>query len=406
MEEIYRDGDYSIQKQEDYYIVQCGDETLETPGGKVAKTSYLPLAQRLLKDWKELGYDSYTQPDSILSYHFSLVENFLPMSKQEVLNMLNTLNWERNWTFQRCPSPDPHVWMQWIVTFGQGDDKKIQLVRQWMRNCTHMQLVAMTCVYNATMSYNVAFYLAVIVEEVPEEEQEESVKHLHDFYSKFDPSIEYDEFWRIFECFRLYYGIHFQEEGNHLPDPQKKVEESEPEEEKPQRNKVLDMLLAILTKARGFGLVGPNDKFPNIPEIMAGGREACMKVFKDLVDCGEEEGKRPNVWFAWAAYTGMGAVYHWHVDWNALKTKGIAETMLEPRGSFALDEYVIDTIGIGFESEDGQEFSKHIYYLSMWAFNEFLPEKADDESVKVAFDVMYAMYLFGMVLEMERLGMK
>lgn len=406
MEEIFRDGNYTIQKQEEFYIIKCGEEILETPGGKVAKTSYLPLAKRLLTDWKELGYDSYTRPDSILSYHFSLVEHFLPLSKQEVLNMLNSLNWERHWTFQRCPSPDPNVWMQWIFTFGQGDDRKIQLVRQWMRSCTHMQLVAMTCVYNATMSYNLAFYMAVIVEEVPEEEQEEEVKHLHDFYSKFDPSIDYDEFRRIFECFRLYYGIHFHEEGKHLPNSQAKDVNPQPEQVEPQKNKVLDMLTSILTKARDIELIGSNDKFPNIPEVMAGGREACAKIFNDLVDCGEEEGRRPNSWFAWAAYTGMGAVYHWHMDWNALKAKGIAETMLEPRGSFALDEYVVDTIGIGYESEEGKEFASRIYYLSVWAFREFFPEEANEESAKVAFDVMYAMFLFGMVLEMDRLGMK
>ena len=102
----------------------------------------------------------------------------------------------------------------------------------------------------------------------------------------------------------------------------------------------------------------------------------------------------------------MGAVYHWHIDWNGLSKKGIAETLLEPRGAYAMDEYVIDTIGIGFESEEGKKLSKDVSILSMWALMEFSNDSSGEILMRIALEAMQSMYMFGMVYEMERLGMK
>lgn len=216
MELIKREGQYSIVKNEKYYEVYKEEQVLKTPGGKVAYTLYLPIAERLLQDWKEQGYESYTSPSSILSYHFTMVEYFSSFSKENLLNMLNSMNWEKNWTFQMCPSPNPNIWMKWVFFFGQKETK-VELVRKWLQNQTIMQLAASTCVYNAFMSYNVAYYFAVVVEVVPVSTHEEVIREFYEFYSMFDSMYNYDEFLEIFECFKLYYGIHYKEEGKHLP---------------------------------------------------------------------------------------------------------------------------------------------------------------------------------------------
>ena len=213
---IKQDGEYSIIKKDAFYEVYQGKEVLKTPNGVVAHTRYLPVAEQLMTDWKEQGYDSYCSPSSLLSYHFTMMEYFASMPKEDIVNMLNSLNWEKGWSFNGCPSPNPHVMMKWMFFFGQRNTK-IELVQKWLNNLTHMQLVAATCVYNAFMDFNVSYYMAVVVEDVPEEEQEDAIREFYDFYSLYDDVFDYDSFLAVFERFRLYYGIHFKEDGAHLP---------------------------------------------------------------------------------------------------------------------------------------------------------------------------------------------
>jgi len=189
---------------------------LKTPHGKIAHTTYLPVAEKLMKDWEELGYETYNQAWSLLGYHFTMVEYFSQIPNEKLIVILNDMHWENDWTFKGCPIAHPEVIMEWITYFGKADTQ-VDIVREWLGNQTNMQLTASTCIRNAFGSYNVAYHMAVVVELIPEEEHEENMRDFYDFYSIFDPSYGWDFFWAIFECFRLYYGIHFKEDGNHLP---------------------------------------------------------------------------------------------------------------------------------------------------------------------------------------------
>lgn len=79
---------------------------------------------------------------------------------------------------------------------------------------------------------------------------------------------------------------------------------------------------------------------------------------------------------------------------------------MERRGVDEMDDYVTDAIGIGYETSAGKKLSKEINSLAMWAFFEFIHEPAKDESILIEFELMQSMYIFGMVYEMERLGMR
>ena len=166
----------------------------------------------------------------------------------------------------------------------------------------------------------------------------------------------------------------------------------------------LEMALKIVAQARENGLLPPNDHLQYIPELYTEAKNVCKKVFDELIKL--KDGRHPWIWLSWGAYAGMGAVFHWHVDWNGLKEKGIAETLLEPRGAFAMDEYVIDAIGITYETPEGNKFSNDIRNLALWASLKFIPDPSKNESAQIAFEAMQSMYIFGMVYEMERLGMK
>ena len=217
MTEVFRDGEYSIVKKDERYAVFCGNEELKTPSGKPATTLYLPLADRLLRDWKEKGYDSYKSAKSILSFHFTMVEFYAGVTKEAAVMMLNLSHWENSWTLQGCPSGNPRMMMAWMSYFGPAREK-IELIHQWFNNCTRMQLVAALCVYNAMMDYNVAYFWAAVVEELDESEHEVAIRNFYDFLCQFDEFYAFDEFLVIFDNFRLYYGIHLREDGKHLPE--------------------------------------------------------------------------------------------------------------------------------------------------------------------------------------------
>lgn len=222
---IKRDGEYLIVKKNKWYVVFKGDEILKTPAGKIAITLYLPVAELLLRDWKEQGYGSYTSPTSLLSFHFTMMDHFAKMPKQDILDMLNSMNWEKSWTLKGCPSGNPDLLMKWMAYFG-GGELRIEQIRQWLQNQTIMQLAASVCIYNAFMDFNVPFCWAYFIECVSKEEHKIAIDDFYDFYCHFDNEFDYASFYTIFERFRLYYGIHFKEDGRHIPVP-----EGEPEGE-------------------------------------------------------------------------------------------------------------------------------------------------------------------------------
>ncbi len=170
------------------------------------------------------------------------------------------------------------------------------------------------------------------------------------------------------------------------------------------KESALDMALKIVNHARETGLLPQNDHLQHIPELLTEAKPVCRKVFQELIK--DEDGRRIWTWMCWGAYDGMGAVLHWHLDWDTLRTKGIAETLLEPRGVDEMDEDVIDSIGIGFETPEGQKLCKDVYDLSMWACIQFVPNSSEDDAVQMMHETMQSMYIFGMVYEMERLGMR
>jgi len=210
------DDEYSIVKNGDTYEIHKGEEPLKTPGGRIVKTLYLPIAEQLLTDLKEEGYYSYTSPDSLLSFHFTTMDYVAQMPKDVFINQLNSMNWEKSWTLQGCPTGNPQLMMPWMAYFGERN-RRIEQIRQWLKNQTPMQLGATVCVYNAFMDFNVPFCWAFFVECVPEAEQESAIEDFFKFYYKFDNTFNSPYFFAIFKRFSLYYGVHFKEMGVHLP---------------------------------------------------------------------------------------------------------------------------------------------------------------------------------------------
>ncbi len=171
------------------------------------------------------------------------------------------------------------------------------------------------------------------------------------------------------------------------------------------------MLLAakLLQSGREKGYI-QSEGFPQIPELMVCAEPTCLKILDAELDYEEDhpEAKKHGAMtvYSWAAFAGMGAVYHWNEDWNALSKAGVYETMTKERGFFAMDEYVLDTIGIPFGSDQCKEFLQFIFGLTAECMGYISNENSEASAIDTLIYGAKAMYAFGVVFEMNRLGMR
>lgn len=176
------------------------------------------------------------------------------------------------------------------------------------------------------------------------------------------------------------------------------------DEEKTEALHYLDVTLKLLDMGREKGYIQSKD-FAHIPEIMACAERVCLKIVNGILDCvqDDEHSDPATIILLWSAFAGMGAVFHWHVDWDHLSKAGIYEVLTKERGIYAMDEYVYDTIGIGFGSEEEKEITRFLRTLANCCIDEMVEH---DTSLASVVSCAQAMYLYGMMFEMNRLGMR
>lgn len=168
----------------------------------------------------------------------------------------------------------------------------------------------------------------------------------------------------------------------------------------------MDIAAELLAIGRKEGQV-VSDGLPFIPEILNMCVETCLKLFEEIQEYGKTDPKANTLRLslAWSAFAGMGAVYHWHTDWNTLSQNGLFETLTKERGVYEMDEYVLDIIGIQHDDFHGKMTSHFIMELANKCIS-ILEEKFDAPSLDALVEAAKAMFMYGMVFEMNRLGMK
>lgn len=154
--------------------------------------------------------------------------------------------------------------------------------------------------------------------------------------------------------------------------------------------------------------------FPNIPEIMVQSRTVVEQVIDGITEY-YKQNPNPNLnpfsdmltRLVFCCYAGMGAVAHWNVNWDSLKRNGIYNTLTAERGLFEMDEYVTDFIGIGFGSEESKKLFEHLRYSAIQAMVPVSNiDSTNNRAVMNAYlESCEAMYLYGMIIDMNRLGM-
>lgn len=205
--EVVKKGDEwaVVQKDGCFYFVDENEDYATTPRGTVLKTSYLELAERILDDLDTYGPDDFSA-ESILPWHYTMVENFSRMEHKKVEAVLVDSFVNRyDWTYTVDVSGT-----KWERIWGVRGIREREIM-EWLSKITHMQMTAACCIGNAYHTINLSYMLALIMEMYEGEERASMFEELADLVgsnSEFFASVD------DFETFELYYGIHLKENGN------------------------------------------------------------------------------------------------------------------------------------------------------------------------------------------------
>lgn len=161
----------------------------------------------------------------------------------------------------------------------------------------------------------------------------------------------------------------------------------------------------LLEEGKKAGFVRDDKAFPNIPEIMSQARPVVLQILTEMKKAS------PNNFLSltpcWAAYAAMGAVRFWYDDWDTLKKIGIYQSLTAPRGFDEMDEFVSDYIGWKFGSKKSEDFVQHIRLLGITTLARISKENHDDSNTMAAYvSMLMAFFYYGMIIEMNELGMR
>ena len=154
-------GGWSLYQCEGQYCFKSKDEDGEwakTPNGKLLTAKSWSVADKILDDLDSFGPE-YCGSDSSLPWQYTWIENFSSMSHQELEDELDRCFLKRaEWTQEPLVASIENL----SKVFGVRKDKK-RIIREWLSNCTPIQMTAACCIGNAYYSLNVAYELASLI---------------------------------------------------------------------------------------------------------------------------------------------------------------------------------------------------------------------------------------------------
>lgn len=200
-----RDGRWLIAKIEDkYFFIDTAPKEsapLRTPNGILVDTTYYQLAERILDDLSAYGTEHMTA-ESVLPWHFTMVENFSLMKHEQIEAILDECFMRKHdWTYE----------VDHDEIFGD-EDERIAAIRKWLSKCTHMQMTAACCIGNAYHSINVAYVLAALMEKYTGRALRKQFKTLAEIVEEHAIFDDLDSIMSVFDTFNLYYGIQNEKE--------------------------------------------------------------------------------------------------------------------------------------------------------------------------------------------------
>ena len=202
---------YRYKKDGKFYVIYDDNTIITTPDGNNVRTSYKPLAERIVQDLDRYGMN-FQSPESILSYHFTMLDYFSLFSHESAEQILtDSFLTDVDWTCRNSYAAG------WTRTFGKWSDREY-FIKQWLSKVTLMQMTAACCIGNTFDSLNMAFTLALIFEKYNGAEREDKLAEIAHLVADYDSIRSFESIYNCFKTFELYYGIHLEEEGTVLDD--------------------------------------------------------------------------------------------------------------------------------------------------------------------------------------------
>ena len=149
----------------------------------------------------------------------------------------------------------------------------------------------------------------------------------------------------------------------------------------------LSKLLDFGTKA-GF-LSQP--KFVFIPEVMILAPKICPRVHEMVTRIVVS----PTASCGFCAYAAIGATYLWQNDFGRFQREDVLDVLTKPRGEDCMDEYITDLTGF-----DHEEIQTHLQAAATLTIG------CTEDAANHFENCLETMFQYGMVLEMNKLGLK
>lgn len=195
---VTSNSEYQFEKDGDYLLFVKKGQPLLTPMGSRVRTSYEPLAQRLLEHLDVYG-EGPQDPVSIVAFHYSMIDFFATMPREELeRSVLSGLKRENDWTFN-CPTANPGPMMQWMALFGSGEER-IEKAIEWVKSLSLMQLCAVCVIGRAMESVNIPY---IVASQLEGKHIKQYAKAVNQFY----PYVPVKDMVRYFENLTFYFNV-------------------------------------------------------------------------------------------------------------------------------------------------------------------------------------------------------
>lgn len=145
---------------------------------------------------------------------------------------------------------------------------------------------------------------------------------------------------------------------------------------------------------------------PQIIEVAMLAKKLTENIFIDMTAYSRQNGFNQSftIKYAlmWSCFAGIGITEVWNDNYNLLISKDPYDILTSERGLFAMDEYVMDIGGYHWGSSESNAMGNRI---QEWAnrFCALISENHNDFSTIQ--EAQVSMYWYGMIIQMDKLGM-
>lgn len=134
-----------------------------------------------------------------------------------------------------------------------------------------------------------------------------------------------------------------------------------------------------------------------------------LQILNGLTDAFKKEGKPVNVEIvsSFCMFAGIASILLWDKDWSSLKNKGIYESLIEPKGIDAIDDFAMELMG--FEDINYSTSKEAMRMKIIGQYSNAVAMKFTEKNlgkIEQYQQIIIAMFNFGIAYGAELLGMR